>query len=120
MIETLEQSHSAEIMELKREIVALENKLSIEKAATDAERRKNHAMSEQQQNIEDNERLSPSTSTEEDSVNTIDSIWPVITIRNNYLIFLNKVLTNFIFFLFFFLCFSYIILLLKTNLKAMQ
>lgn len=83
MIETLEQSHSAEIMELKREIVALENKLSIEKAATDAERRKNHAMSEQQQNIEDNERLSPSTSTEEDSVNTIDSIWPVITIRIN-------------------------------------
>ncbi|XP_043785186.1 TATA element modulatory factor-like isoform X3 [Apis laboriosa] len=77
MIETLEQSHSAEIMELKREIVALENKLSIEKAATDAERRKNHAMSEQQQNIEDNERLSPSTSTEEDSVNTIDSIWPL-------------------------------------------
>ncbi|XP_031773137.1 TATA element modulatory factor isoform X4 [Apis florea] len=77
MIETLEQSHSTEIMELKREIVALENKLSIEKAATDAERRKNHAMSEQQQNIEDNERLSPSTSTEEDSVNTIDSIWPL-------------------------------------------
>lgn len=119
MIETLEQSHSVEIMELKREIVALENKLSIEKAATDAERRKNYAMSEQQQNIEDSERLSPSSSTEEDSVNTIDSIWPVITIRNNYFIFLNKVLKNFIFF-FFFLCFSYIILLLKTNLKAMQ
>ncbi|XP_016915458.2 TATA element modulatory factor isoform X3 [Apis cerana] len=77
MIETLEQSHSVEIMELKREIVALENKLSIEKAATDAERRKNHAMSEQQQNIEDSERLSPSSSTEEDSVNTIDSIWPL-------------------------------------------
>lgn len=118
MIETLEQSHSVEIMELKREIVALENKLSIEKAATDAERRKNHAMSEQQQNIEDSERLSPSSSTEEDSVNTIDSIWPVITICNNYFIFLNKVLKNFI--SFFFLCFSYIMLLLKTNLKAMQ
>lgn len=64
-------------MELKREIIALENKLSIEKAATDAERRKNHAMSEQQQNIEDNERLSPTPSTEQDSANTIDSIWPV-------------------------------------------
>lgn len=102
MIETLEQSHSVEIMELKREIVALENKLSIEKAATDAERRKNHAISEQQQNIEDSERLSPSSSTEEDSVNTIDSIWPVITIRNNYFIFLNKVLKNFISFFFFF------------------
>lgn len=64
-------------MELKREIIALENKLSIEKAATDAERRKNHAMSEQQ-NIEDNERLSPTPSTEQDSANTIDSIWPVV------------------------------------------
>lgn len=106
MIETLEQSHSVEIMELKREIVALENKLSIEKAATDAERRKNHAMSEQQQNIEDSERLSPSSSTEEDSVNTIDSIWPVITIRNNYFIFLNKVLKNFISFFFFFSLFQ--------------
>lgn len=74
-IETLEQSHTSEIMELKREIIALENKLSVEKAATDAERRKNHAMSEQQ-NIDDNERLSPTPSTEQDSVNTeIDSIW---------------------------------------------
>ncbi|XP_033186917.2 TATA element modulatory factor isoform X1 [Bombus vancouverensis nearcticus] len=76
-IESLDQSHTSEIMELKREIIALENKLSIEKAATDAERRKNHAMSEQQQNIEDNERLSPTPSTEQDSANTIDSIWPL-------------------------------------------
>ncbi|CAL7941476.1 unnamed protein product [Xylocopa violacea] len=76
-IETLEQSHSSEVMELKREIVALENKLAVEKAATDAERRKNNAMSEQQQSIEDNERLSPSTSTEPDPMNTIDSIWPL-------------------------------------------
>ncbi|OAD60740.1 TATA element modulatory factor [Eufriesea mexicana] len=76
-IETLEQSHSSEIMELKREIIALENKLSVEKAATNAERRKNHAMSEQQQNIEDNKRLSPSISTEQDSVNAVDIIWPL-------------------------------------------
>lgn len=68
-------------MELKREIIALENKLSVEKAATDAERRKNHAMSEQQ-NIEDNERLSPTPSTEQDSVNTeIDSIWTVMRVH---------------------------------------
>ena len=68
-------------MELKREIIALENKLSVEKAATDAERRKNHAMSEQQ-NIEDNERLSLTPSTEQDSVNTeIDSIWTVMRVH---------------------------------------
>ncbi|XP_076757592.1 TATA element modulatory factor isoform X2 [Xylocopa sonorina] len=76
-IETLEQSHSSEVTELKREIVALENKLAVEKAATDAERRKNSAMSEQQQSIEDNERLSPNTTTEQDPINTIDSIWPL-------------------------------------------
>ncbi|XP_012139499.1 TATA element modulatory factor [Megachile rotundata] len=76
-IETLEQSYSSQITELKREIVALENKLAIEKAATDAERRKNHAISEQQQSIEDNEPFNPIASTEQDSVNVINSIWPL-------------------------------------------
>lgn len=80
-------------MELKREIIALENKLSVEKAATDAERRKNHAMSEQQ-NIEDNERLSPTPSTEQDSVNTeIDNIWTVMRVH---------IYSDYYFFIFFF------------------
>ncbi|XP_029041906.2 TATA element modulatory factor isoform X1 [Osmia bicornis bicornis] len=76
-IQTLEQSHSSEISELNREIVALENKLAVEKAAADAERRKNHAMLEQRQNIEDNESFGPNSSTEEDPVDVIDSIWPL-------------------------------------------
>ncbi|KOC68710.1 TATA element modulatory factor [Habropoda laboriosa] len=75
-IESLEQSHSSQIAELNREIVALENKVAVEKAATDAERRKN-AISEKQQNIQDNELLNPNTSAEQDPVNTIDSIWPL-------------------------------------------
>ncbi|XP_076242030.1 TATA element modulatory factor isoform X2 [Calliopsis andreniformis] len=84
-IETLEQSHSSQITELKREIVALENKLAVEKAATDAERRKNHVMSEQRQqsidNIEDEDdndgRLSPTSTVESNSVNSVHSIWPL-------------------------------------------
>ncbi|XP_026671613.1 TATA element modulatory factor isoform X2 [Ceratina calcarata] len=83
IIETLEQSHFAEVMELKREIVALESKLAVEKAATDAERRRNHAMSEQQGNVDDNERLSSSTSVEQDLTNTIDSIWPVMDLYSS-------------------------------------
>lgn len=83
-IETLEQSHSSQIMELNREIVALENKLAVEKAATDAEKRKNQAMSQEQQHIEDSGRLTPSTSIEQDSVDIMDSIWPVISVHNNY------------------------------------
>lgn len=83
-IETLEQSHSSQVSELNREIVALENKLAVEKAATDAERRKNHAMSEQRQqnidNVDDDdnndERLSTAT-IESNSMSTIHSIWPL-------------------------------------------
>lgn len=78
-------------MEMNREIVALENKLAVEKAATDAERRKNHTMSKQRQNIndgdgdgdggddddgDDNERFSPTTTAKHYSTNRIN-IWPV-------------------------------------------
>ncbi|XP_054009031.1 TATA element modulatory factor isoform X1 [Hylaeus anthracinus] len=77
MMESLEQSHSSQVMELNKEIVALENKLAAEKAATDAEKKKNRAMSEQRRNIDGNERLSSTTVEEEDSINAINSIWPL-------------------------------------------
>ncbi|XP_076161180.1 TATA element modulatory factor isoform X4 [Ptiloglossa arizonensis] len=76
-IESLEQSHSSQIMELNREIEALQNKLAVEKAATDAEKRKNRAISEQQRNIDCNEQLSSNTAIEEDSVNPTNSVWPL-------------------------------------------
>ncbi|KAG7209879.1 hypothetical protein KM043_011481 [Ampulex compressa] len=78
IIETLEQSHSNRIKELKRDINALENKLAVEKAATDAERRKNLAILEQQQQSIDEElRLSPTASIDRESVSSVNSIWPV-------------------------------------------
>ncbi|KAK2586797.1 hypothetical protein KPH14_011822 [Odynerus spinipes] len=76
MVEMLQQSHSNQIKDLKREINALENKVAIERAATDAEKRKNHAILEQQQNIDDELRLSPTLSIERDSVSSVNSIWP--------------------------------------------
>ncbi|XP_076292494.1 TATA element modulatory factor [Lasioglossum baleicum] len=80
-IETLEQSHSSQIMELNREIVALENKLAVEKAATDAEKRKNNAISEQKR-VDRNESQNPQSPTTETanlqtSPNAIDLIWPL-------------------------------------------
>lgn len=39
-------------------------------------------MLEQRQSIEDNESFGPNTSTEEDPVDVIDSIWPVILMEN--------------------------------------
>ncbi|XP_078033782.1 TATA element modulatory factor isoform X2 [Augochlora pura] len=82
LIETLEQSHSSQIMELNREIVALENKLTVEKAATDAEKRKNLAISEEKRNIDREEAHSPYNPTNETinlqvSPKAIDLIWPL-------------------------------------------
>ncbi|XP_043258588.1 TATA element modulatory factor [Colletes gigas] len=82
-IETLTQSHSSQITELNKEIVALENKLAVEQAATDAEKKKNHAMSEQRRNVGSNERLSSTTDIEEDSVDAINSIWPLYHSEDN-------------------------------------
>lgn len=76
----LQQSHSNQITDLKREINALENKVAIERAATDAEKRKNHAILEQQQNIDDELRLSPTLSIERDSVSSASSVWPAVCI----------------------------------------
>ncbi|XP_012271723.1 TATA element modulatory factor isoform X2 [Orussus abietinus] len=76
IIESLEQTHASKIKELKREINSLENKLSIEKAATDAEKRKNHAMLEQHQSLDEELRLSPTLSIGRDSVGSTNSVWP--------------------------------------------
>ncbi|XP_043676768.1 TATA element modulatory factor-like isoform X1 [Vespula pensylvanica] len=78
-VEMLQQSHSNQITDLKREINALENKVAIERAATDAEKRKNHAILEQQQNIDDELRLSPTLSIERDSVSSASSVWPAFS-----------------------------------------
>ncbi|KYQ53286.1 TATA element modulatory factor [Trachymyrmex zeteki] len=75
-INTLEQTHSNYIQELKREINALENKLAVEKAATDAERRRNNAILEQQQNTDEESRFSPTLSIGQESVSSANSAWP--------------------------------------------
>ncbi|KYN13069.1 TATA element modulatory factor [Trachymyrmex cornetzi] len=75
-INTLEQTHSSYIQELKREINALENKLAVEKAATDAERRRNNAILEQQQNTDEESRFSPTLSIGQESVSSANSAWP--------------------------------------------
>lgn len=64
---------------MKREIIALENKLSIEKAAIEAEKRKNHVILEQQQSIDEELRLSPTLSIERESVSSVNSIWPAVS-----------------------------------------
>ncbi|XP_014210575.1 TATA element modulatory factor [Copidosoma floridanum] len=76
LLKTNEETYTAEINGLKREIAALENKLSVEKAAMDAERRKSHAILEHQQSVDEELRLSPTLSIERDSVSSANSVWP--------------------------------------------
>ncbi|XP_072760744.1 uncharacterized protein Tmf [Anoplolepis gracilipes] len=75
-IKILEQTHSDYVQELKREIDALENKLAVEKAATDAERRRNNALLEQQQNTDEESRYSPTLSIGQESISSANSAWP--------------------------------------------
>ncbi|XP_015510965.2 TATA element modulatory factor isoform X1 [Neodiprion lecontei] len=77
-LESVEESHAKQIKELKREVNSLENKLSMEKAATDAEKRKNHPILEQQQQglPDDEPRLSPTSSIGRDSIGSLSSVWP--------------------------------------------
>lgn len=75
----LEEAHAVEVKELKREIASLENKLSVEKAAIEAEKRKNHTILEQQQSVDEELRFSPTLSIERDSVSSANSIWPVVS-----------------------------------------
>ncbi|KAI4499560.1 hypothetical protein M0802_005456 [Mischocyttarus mexicanus] len=79
IVEMLQQTHSNQVKDFKREINALENKVAIERAATDAEKRKNHAMLEQQQSIDEELRLSPTLSIERDSVSSASSVWPAFS-----------------------------------------
>lgn len=75
----LEEAHATEIKELKREITSLENKLSVEKAAIEAEKRKNNALFEQHHNIDDEQRYSPSLDMmERESVDSSNSILPAV------------------------------------------
>ncbi|XP_025269962.1 TATA element modulatory factor [Camponotus floridanus] len=75
-IKILELTHSEKVQELKREINALENKLAVEKAATDAERRRNNALLEQQQNTDEESRYSPTLSIGQESISSANSAWP--------------------------------------------
>lgn len=77
-INALEEMHSTNVQDLKREINALENKLAVEKAAVDAERRRNNAIMEQQQNTDEELRFSPTLSIEQESVSSVNSIWPAV------------------------------------------
>ncbi|EZA61630.1 TATA element modulatory factor [Ooceraea biroi] len=78
-INALEETHSANIQELKEEINALEEKLAVEKAAIDAERRRNNAVMEQQQNTDEELRFSPTLSIEQESVSSVNSVWPAFS-----------------------------------------
>ena len=78
---TQEEAHIAELNELKREISSIENKLAVEKAATEAEKRKNNSMLEQQHSIEEELRYSPTLSIERDSVCSTNSIWPPVSLN---------------------------------------
>lgn len=74
-----EEAHVAETKELKRQISSLENKLALEKAAIEAEKRKSSAMYEQQHSVDEELRYSPTLSIERDSVSSANSIWPVVS-----------------------------------------
>ncbi|XP_066595257.1 TATA element modulatory factor-like [Prorops nasuta] len=76
IIETMEQTSTNQMKELKREINSLENKLAVEKAATDAEKRKNQYMLDQQQSIDEELRLSPTLSIGRESISSASSAWP--------------------------------------------
>lgn len=78
-ISFLTQSTKDREEELKREINSLENKLSVEKAATDAERRKNSALLEQQQSVEEEMRMSPTLSIGRESIGSTSSGWPAVS-----------------------------------------
>jgi len=81
-INALEERHSTNIQELKEEINILENKLIVEKAAVDAERTRNNAIMEQQQNTDEELRFSPTLSIEQESVSSVNSVWPAVRLIN--------------------------------------
>lgn len=82
----LEEAHATEIKEFKREISSLESKISMEKAAAEAEKRKNNAALEQQSSIDEELRYSPTLSIERDSVSSANSIWPAVSFPSSQII----------------------------------
>lgn len=80
-LKTVEEERAREIQELKREISSIEDKLAIEKAAAEAEKRKNHTMLEQQHSFDEELRYSPTLSVERDSVCSTNSIWPPVSVK---------------------------------------
>jgi hypothetical protein len=54
----------------------------VEKAAIDAERVRNNAIMEQQQNADEELRFSPTLSIEQESVSSVNSVWPAVRLIN--------------------------------------
>ncbi|XP_011302533.1 TATA element modulatory factor [Fopius arisanus] len=74
-MESMEKIHQEEVRELSREIEALSDKLSVEKAAIDAEKRKNIVSLEQHQGAGEEARISPTSSLRRDSISSTNSVW---------------------------------------------
>ncbi|XP_015127902.1 TATA element modulatory factor [Diachasma alloeum] len=74
-IGNMEKTHQEEVRELRREIESLSDKLSVEKAAIDAEKRKNIVSLEQQQGVGEEARMSPTSSLRRDSISSTNSVW---------------------------------------------
>ncbi|KAH0540884.1 TATA element modulatory factor-like isoform X2 [Cotesia glomerata] len=74
-ITNIEKSHGEEVKEFKREIESLKDKLSMEKAANDAEKRKTSNVLEHQQSMGEESRVSPTSSVRRDSISSTNSVW---------------------------------------------
>lgn len=109
------------MQELKREINALENKLAVEKAATEAERRRNNALLEQQQNTDEESRYSPTLSIGQESISSASSAWPAVCINVITIVgLINHIYISIINnFLFFSLMIQYLIIVLEDFLQCL-
>ncbi|XP_074104872.1 TATA element modulatory factor isoform X2 [Cotesia typhae] len=74
-IKNIEKSHGEEVKEFKREIESLKDKLSMEKAVSDAEKRKTSNVLEHQQSTGEESRVSPTSSVRRDSISSTNSVW---------------------------------------------
>ncbi|CAD6201468.1 GSCOCG00000268001-RA-CDS [Cotesia congregata] len=74
-IKNIEKSHAEEVKDFKREIESLKDKLFMEKAASDAEKRKTSNVLEHQQSTGEESRVSPTSSVRRDSISSTNSVW---------------------------------------------
>ncbi|CAD6216216.1 GSCOCG00011294001-RA-CDS [Cotesia congregata] len=74
-IKHLKKSHSEEVKELKREIESLKDKFLMEKAASDAEKRKIINVLEHQQSMKEESCVGPTSSVRRDSISNTNSVW---------------------------------------------